>query len=160
MLVPDRAMATSDAGGASMATHRGKRRTWNLESSERRMKNLSWRWRGRRRRCLPLVSCAAAPWFPIKNSGMRTGRAARNLVVAAAARRTAGMGAPPSCRANGERNEREERTDFDCWRLRVSGIGRNQVFEAFHLKRHRISFSLVEVGHISLRRYVQLYRDL
>jgi len=57
----DRAMATSGAGSASMTTRRGKRRTWNRESSERTMKNLSWQ--GRKRRCLPLVSCAAAPWF-------------------------------------------------------------------------------------------------
>jgi len=61
--VADRAMPTSGAGtgSASMTTRRGKRTTWNRESSERRMKNLSWQ--GRKRRCLPLVSCAAAPWF-------------------------------------------------------------------------------------------------
>jgi len=59
----EKAMATSGAGtgSASMTTRRGMQTTWNRESSERRMKNLSWQ--GRKRRCLLLVSCAADPWF-------------------------------------------------------------------------------------------------
>ena len=76
----ERAVATSGAGtaSASMTTRRGKRTTWNRESSERRMKNLSWQ--GRMRRCSPLDSCAAAPWI---RSRMRTRRAAKNLAAAA-----------------------------------------------------------------------------
>ena len=116
-------MATSGAGtgSASMTTRRGKQTTWNRESSERRMKNLSWQ--GRKRRCWPLVSCAAAPWFQSRLQECE--RDERQRIWRRRGEQLE-WERRPSCRANGERKGRQERTDDfdgrrDDRRLRVSG---------------------------------------